>query len=97
MKDFFESLKKRYHYAMVVFKELVKTTSSCGIRLIPGHGVVRAETVDAVRRDVRGVREVPEVLGWHSDLPDFIAVRHLPVELLLGIDQHGHAVHRRTW
>ncbi|WP_195248086.1 ABC transporter permease [Bifidobacterium adolescentis] len=25
MKDFFESLKKRYHYAMVVFKELVKT------------------------------------------------------------------------
>lgn len=25
VKDFFESLKKRYHYAMVVFKELVKT------------------------------------------------------------------------
>ena len=25
MKDFFKSLKKRYHYAMVVFKELVKT------------------------------------------------------------------------
>ena len=25
MKDFFESLKTRYHYAMVVFKELVKT------------------------------------------------------------------------
>ncbi|WP_288549667.1 ABC transporter permease [uncultured Bifidobacterium sp.] len=25
MKDFFENLKKRYHYAMVVFKELVKT------------------------------------------------------------------------
>ena len=25
MKDFVESLKKRYHYAMVVFKELVKT------------------------------------------------------------------------
>ena len=25
MKDFFESLKNRYHYAMVVFKELVKT------------------------------------------------------------------------
>ena len=25
MKDFFERLKKRYHYAMVVFKELVKT------------------------------------------------------------------------
>lgn len=25
MKDFFEGLKKRYHYAMVVFKELVKT------------------------------------------------------------------------
>ena len=25
MKDFLESLKKRYHYAMVVFKELVKT------------------------------------------------------------------------
>ena len=65
--------------------------------LIPGHGVVRADTVDAVRRVVRGVRVVPVVLGWHSDLPDFIAVRHLPVELLLGIDQHGHAVHRRTW
>lgn len=43
--------------------------------------MVRAETADAVRRDVRGVREVPEVLGWHSDFPDFIAVRHLPVEL----------------
>ena len=25
VKDFFKSLKKRYHYAMVVFKELVKT------------------------------------------------------------------------
>ena len=24
VKDFFKSLKKRYHYAMVVFKELVK-------------------------------------------------------------------------
>ena len=62
--------------------------------LIPGHGVVRAETADAVRRDVRGVREVPEVLGWHSDFPDFIAVWHVPVELLLRVDQHGHARHR---
>ena len=25
MKNFFDGLKKRYHYAMVVFKELVKT------------------------------------------------------------------------
>mgnify|MGYP000730202835 CR=1 FL=1 len=25
MKNFFDSLKKRYHYAIVVFKELVKT------------------------------------------------------------------------
>lgn len=59
--------------------------------------MVRAETADAVRRDVRGVREVPEVLGWHSDFPDFIAVRHLPVEFLLRIDQHGNARHRRSW
>ena len=31
------------------------------------------------------------------DLPDFAAVRYLPVELLLRIDQHGYAVHRRAW
>ena len=63
-------------------------------RIVPGHGMVRAETVDVVLCNVRGVREVPEVLGWHSDFPDFVAMRQLPVELLLRIDQHGHARHR---
>ena len=95
VKDFFESLKKRYHYAMVVFKELVKTDFQLS-GIISGHGMVRAEAVDVVRCDVCGVREVPEVLGWHPDLPDFAAVRYLFVELLLRIHQHGYAIHRGT-
>ena len=59
--------------------------------------MVRAEAVDVVRRDVCGVRVVPEVLGWHPNLPDFIAMRYLFVELLLRINQHGYAIHRWTW
>ena len=55
--------------------------------------MVRIEATYAVRCDVRSVREVLEVLRWHSDLPDFIAVRYLLVELLLRIHQHGYAVY----
>ena len=58
--------------------------------------MVRIEAVDAVRGDVCGVREIPEVLRRHPDLPDFAAVRHLFVELLLRVHQHGYAIHRGT-
>ena len=55
--------------------------------------MVRIEATYAVRRDVRGVREVLEVLRRHPDLPDFVAVWYLLVELLLRIHQHGYAVY----
>ena len=49
VKDFFKSLKKRYHYAMVVFKELVKTDFHLRYQgSFLGMVLVRAEAVDVV-------------------------------------------------
>ena len=59
MMDFVKKLRDRYHYSLVVLKELVKTDFKLRPRVISWHRMVRPTTVDAVLCDVRRVRQVP--------------------------------------
>lgn len=65
--------------------------------IVSGHPVVGAQTVDAVRRHVCGVRTVPQVHRRYAHIPHLTAVRYLPVELLHRVNQHGHACHCGSW
>ena len=95
MKDFFESLKKRYHYAMVVFKELVKTDFQLryqGSFLGMVWSVLKPLMLFAVMYVV-----FVKFLKFSDGTPTFpisLLCGTLPVELLLRVDQHGHARHR---
>ena len=82
MKNFFDSLKKRYHYAIVVFKELVKTDFQLryqGSFLGMVWSVLKPLMLFAVMYVV-----FVKFLKFSDGprLPDFIAVWYLLVELL---------------
>ena len=98
VKDFFKSLKKRYHYAMVVFKELVKTDFHLryqGSFLGMVWSVLKPLMLFAVMYVV--FVKFLKFSDGTPTFPDFIAMRYLFVELLLRINQHGYAIHRWTW
>ena len=51
VKDFFESLKKRYHYAMVVFKELAKKPNRMTMNITTKkqeYGVLQAAGINLI-------------------------------------------------
>ena len=57
MMDFVKKLRDRYHYSLVVLKELVKTDFK--LRYQGSFLGIGWSTVDAVLCDVRRVRQVP--------------------------------------
>ena len=83
---------------MVVFKELVKTDFQLryqGSFLGMVWSVLKPLMLFAVMYVV--FVKFLKFSDGTPTFPDFVAVRHLPVELLLRVDQHGYAIHRRSW
>ena len=87
MKQLVKSLQHRYHYAMVVFKELVKTNFKLryqGSFL----GVIWSVLQPLMLFAVMYV-----VFGWYAHVPHLPALWYLLMAVLQRIDEYGHALH----
>ena len=94
MKQLVKSLQARYHYAMVVFKELVKTNFKLryqGSFLGVIWSVLQPLMLFAVMYVV-----FVKFLKFSDGTPHLPALRHLLVAVLQRINEYGNAVHCRT-